>query len=218
MFTQLRQCSGLIALGFVLSLVAGCAQPGSDPSSESVGKSPIKIGQIVDLSGPSADLGKYEQMGAELFAEHINANGGLLGRQLQIVSRDGKGATADAINQAKDLLYGQNVDFIMTGSNSGYAMAISDLARQSKKLMLSQNANDEYTLQKGHPYAFRIPNIIARTQARSAAEPDGSAPARPPGVGFCTGRAADLPGSDRGGELAGGREIRVGRVVARSSL
>ena len=130
---------------------------------------PIKIGQVVDLSALGADVGEYEKKGAQLFVDELNAKGGLLGRPVELITRDGKGAVADAVNQARDLLYSENVDFLMTGTNSSYAVAISDLAKQAKKILMAETANDEFTMDKGHRYAFRVPNVIAMTQASSAA-------------------------------------------------
>lgn len=155
----------------VLLLAVGCGQSGGGQRNpQGSQQKPIRIGQIVDLSGLGADLGEYERKAAQLFAEQINAKGGLLGRPLEIITRDGKGSTPEAVNQARDLIYSQNVDFLMTGTNSAYALAVSEMAQQAKKIMFSQCANDDFTMAKGHRYAFRVPNIIARMQAYAASE------------------------------------------------
>lgn len=161
---------------WAVALLGVAAATGTGPSSQAAvsgpnaGGAPIKIGHIVDLSGPAADLGQYEKMGAELFVEQVNAAGGILGRRVQLITRDGKGNTSEAVNQARDLLYSQNIDFLFSGTNSAYALAISDIAKQARKIYFSQNANDEFTLVRGHRYVFRVPNVIALTQARAAAE------------------------------------------------
>ncbi|GAB6173954.1 ABC transporter substrate-binding protein [Paradesulfitobacterium aromaticivorans] len=161
----------LLAL-FSALLVNGCAKSSTENKTQTNGnsKTPIKIGLIVDLSGPGADLGEYESRGAQLCVEEYNGKAGVVGRPIELIVRDGKGSSSEAVNQARDLLYSQNVDFIMTGTNSSYALAVSDMAKQAKKIMFSENANDAFTMESGHQYAFRVPNITALTQAYSASK------------------------------------------------
>ena len=58
---------------------------------------PIKIGAILDLSGPTSVWGNAVNRGAELAVEQINADGGVLGRELELVSYDVKLNPQEAI-------------------------------------------------------------------------------------------------------------------------
>ena len=48
----------------------------------------IKIGHLTPLTGFLGALGAYAQLGIRMAQEEINASGGVLGRQLDILSED----------------------------------------------------------------------------------------------------------------------------------
>src|SRR5580658_5375818 len=52
------------------------------------GAAPIKIGFSMALTGPLAANGKQALLGAQIWQEQVNAKGGLLGRQVQLVNYD----------------------------------------------------------------------------------------------------------------------------------
>ena len=56
------------------------------------GEQAIKIGLNDPLTGTYAELGKNEQIGCEYAIEQINAKGGILGRQVQLVVEDSTSA------------------------------------------------------------------------------------------------------------------------------
>jgi branched-chain amino acid transport system substrate-binding protein len=80
---HLRTFGAIWALSFLLMTVAACGG-----SSAPANTTPIKIGFTVSLTGDFSDDGKAIQQGYELWADNINAHGGLLGRQVQLVALD----------------------------------------------------------------------------------------------------------------------------------
>jgi branched-chain amino acid transport system substrate-binding protein len=52
------------------------------------GSEPIKIGFSMALTGPLAPNGKQALLGAKIWQEEVNAKGGLLGRQVQLINYD----------------------------------------------------------------------------------------------------------------------------------
>jgi branched-chain amino acid transport system substrate-binding protein len=52
------------------------------------GAGPIKIGFSMALTGPLAANGKQALLGAKIWSEEVNAKGGLLGRQVELVNYD----------------------------------------------------------------------------------------------------------------------------------
>ncbi len=141
----------------------------TEPSkTESTNKTPIRVGQVIDLSGLTADHGDFQNKAAQLFVEETNAKGGILGRPLEVISRDGKASTPDAVNQARDLIYSENVDLMIGGTNTSYALAILDMANQAKKVLLSQDSSDDFVKQN-YRYVFRVPYLISAMQAKAAA-------------------------------------------------
>ena len=55
-----------------------------------LGEEPVRIGLDDPLTGTYAELGKNEQIGCELAIEQINAKGGILGRQVQLLVEIGR--------------------------------------------------------------------------------------------------------------------------------
>ena len=58
----------------------------------------------------------------------------------------------------------------MHGIDSAECVALSGIAKQTKKILFSTCASDDFTGKDGNEYVFRIPNITARTQGYAAAE------------------------------------------------
>jgi branched-chain amino acid transport system substrate-binding protein len=84
---------------------------------------PIRIGSFLSVTGPAAFLGDPEQKTLEMVIERINAEGGLLGRKLQLVVYDDGGDAEKARTFAKRLLEQDKVDVIVGGSTTGTTMA-----------------------------------------------------------------------------------------------
>ena len=84
---------------------------------------PIRIGAFLSVTGPAAFLGDPEQKTLEMMIERINADGGLLGRKLQLVAYDDGGDAEKARTFAKRLLEQDKVDLIVGGSTTGATMA-----------------------------------------------------------------------------------------------
>src|SRR5438094_10294253 len=53
-------------------------------------QAPVRIGVIEPLSGPVAASGNYIRMGAEIPADWLNAKGGVLGREPDLLIEDNK--------------------------------------------------------------------------------------------------------------------------------
>jgi branched-chain amino acid transport system substrate-binding protein len=63
----------------------------------------IKIGDINSYKAMAANMGPYRK-GVDLAVDEINAAGGVLGRKLEVVSRDDGGNPSDAVRMADELL------------------------------------------------------------------------------------------------------------------
>ena len=87
-------------------------------------EAPIKVGVIADQTGPLSFMGIANANVAKMVVDDINANGGLLGRQLDLVLEDS--ATIDSVAEAKasKLVQHDNVDVIFGGIYSSTRRAI----------------------------------------------------------------------------------------------
>ncbi|MEV4581732.1 ABC transporter substrate-binding protein [Nonomuraea jabiensis] len=96
---------------------------------------PIKVGLIVSLTGNYTPLGSEDKKAVELAVEQVNAQGGLLGRKVELVARDDKTAPDQGIvayNQIKG-----DIDVLIGPVFSNSALAVEPLAQRDKMPYLS---------------------------------------------------------------------------------
>jgi len=98
-----RKVSMVVLMLFMLSIVAGCSQGGDNGSAQQGGDT-IKIGINTELSGAVASYGTNAANGALLAIEEINAAGGVLGKQLEPLSRDCKSIPDEAMSVSAALV------------------------------------------------------------------------------------------------------------------
>ena len=117
---------------------------------------PIRIGEINSYSAiPSFTL-PYRN-GWQLAVEEINGRGGVLGRKLEVISRDDAGKPQDTIRLAGELLDEQKVDILAGGYLSNVGLALSDYALQRKRLYVAgEPLSDAMVWEKGNRYCFRL--------------------------------------------------------------
>ena len=117
---------------------------------------PIRIGEINSYTAVPAFTLPYRQ-GWQLAVEQVNAAGGVLGRKLEVISRDDAGRPQDAVRIAGELVGEQKVDLLAGGFLSNVGLAISDFALQNKRLYVaSEPLTDALVWEKGHRYCFRL--------------------------------------------------------------
>jgi branched-chain amino acid transport system substrate-binding protein len=98
---------------------------------------PIRIGAFLSVTGPAAFLGDPEQKTLEMVVERINAEGGVLGRKLQLVAYDDGGDAEKARTFAKRLIEQDRVDVIIGGSTTGTTMAVVPLVEEAQTPFVS---------------------------------------------------------------------------------
>ncbi len=116
----------------------------------------IRIGEINSYKAQPAFLEPYRQ-GWQLALEEINAAGGVLGKPLEIISRDDNGNPGDSIRMAEELRTREKVSLIFGGFLSHTGLALTDYARQRKMLFLAaEPLTDKITWEQGNRYTFRL--------------------------------------------------------------
>lgn len=142
--------SGLF-LAVMLSLLVACTQ--AQPQT-------IKIGHEVALTGPNATWGQSEANAVKMAVEKVNAQGGVLGKKLEIVAYDNRADRLEAVNVAKRLVEQDGVVAIIGPAQSGVANAIREVNNSAKVPVIATTAtnpkvtvNDDGTVV---PYTFRV--------------------------------------------------------------
>jgi branched-chain amino acid transport system substrate-binding protein len=133
-----RESTALIGSALLSSTFPALAQP-SQP--------PIKIGFSMALSGGLAGGGKAALLTYQIWAEEINAKGGLLGRKIELVYYDDQSSPATVPAIYSKLLDIDKVDLVISGYATVPTAAAMPTVIQHKKLFLSLFAlalNDQF--------------------------------------------------------------------------
>jgi len=104
---------------------AGCGNGATDTTSggETSGE-PIVIGAIVSATGANAALGVQERNILETMQERINADGGVLGRQIRIVIEDDKSDPQEAVTATNRLLEQEKAVALIAATGSSSTVAV----------------------------------------------------------------------------------------------
>jgi branched-chain amino acid transport system substrate-binding protein len=118
----------------------------------------IKIGFPIPLSGATAVYGEPVMKGAEMAVAEINAKGGVLGRKLELLTRDSKASADEAVRLARELIIKNNVDFLAGTLTSAEAPAVSTVAKENKIVFIAPTSKSTILTDATHihPYIFRI--------------------------------------------------------------
>ena len=120
------------------------------------GAPPIRIGEVNSYTAVPAFTLPYRN-GWQLAMEQVNASGGVLGRKIEILSRDDAGKPQDAIRQAGELLSGHKVDLLAGGFLSNVGLALSDFAARNKRLFVAgEPLSDALVWADGNSTTFRL--------------------------------------------------------------
>jgi branched-chain amino acid transport system substrate-binding protein len=130
---------------------------------------PIKIGVVTPLSGTYAGIGQQVRWGLELATKEVNAAGGVMGRQIELVIEDEEANPSVAVQKAEKLFQVGRVDFLTGTVNSGSTLAVGQLAERSDRLIATTvSFADSITGDKCSPNVFRV-NAKAGQQSAALA-------------------------------------------------
>src|SRR3954447_16068399 len=128
---------------------------------------PIKIGVVTPLSGTYTPIGQQVRWGLELATTEVNAAGGIMGRQIQLIFEDEEANPSVAVQKAEKLFEVQKVDFLTGTVNSGSTLAVGQTAERAGKLIATTvSFADSITADKCSPNVFRV---NARAEQQTAA-------------------------------------------------
>jgi branched-chain amino acid transport system substrate-binding protein len=115
-------CILFILVGMT-ALVAGCGDSASKD---------VKIGMVYELTGNTASYGTSAANGAKLAFKEINAAGGVLGKQIQIVTADNKGEPSESANAMTKVITQDRVVAVTGFTVSSCGIAGSVVAEDNK--------------------------------------------------------------------------------------
>jgi branched-chain amino acid transport system substrate-binding protein len=119
---------------------------------------PLKIGWLAALTGPNSTPGIGQDRGIRYAADQINKASGVMGRKIEIVSRDTQGDPTKAVNAALEVINNDKVEFTIGPTNSGECLATQPVIARYKVPSFPIGVVDSLIDTVKFPYSFRVSN------------------------------------------------------------
>jgi branched-chain amino acid transport system substrate-binding protein len=148
---DMKFCSTKLLKNFVLLI-------GLAFISGAVSAQTVKIGWLSSLTGPLSSAAIAENQGVQLAVEEINKSGGILGKQIELLTRDTAGDPTKAVNFAQQLAFSDKVQFVIGPVNSGEGLATTPILARAGVPNIIIGAIDQLTDATKYPRAFRAIN------------------------------------------------------------
>jgi branched-chain amino acid transport system substrate-binding protein len=149
MVTRMITKRNVFLLAFSAAATLGFAAQGSAQET-------IKIGELNSYKTQSAFLDPYKK-GMELALEEVNSKGGVLGKKIELISRDDGTNPGEAVRVAEELITREGVSMIAGTFLSHIGLAVTNFAGQKKVFFLAaEPLTDKITWQNGNKYTYRL--------------------------------------------------------------
>ena len=140
----------IFALLTVVPMLAIGAAPGV------VGADTIKVGDVQTYSKLASFTHPYRN-GWQLALEEINNAGGVMGKKIEVISRDDQGKPGEAVKVAEEMVSKDKVALLMGSFFSNVGLAVTDFAGRNKVLYIAaEPLSDAVVWAKGNRYTFRL--------------------------------------------------------------
>lgn len=149
----------------LLALLAGAWAGTADAAD-----GPVRVGFAADLTGACAALSEDGLNGAKIAAEEINARGGILGRQVELVIRDTQTKPDEGAKVARELVVDQKVDVLTGVCSSAVMLAESAVSGELKvPFYAAIGSTQRANIELHQPYFWQT-QANATMEAYAAAE------------------------------------------------
>ncbi len=149
------------------ALAAGVASTAVVGRSAFAQNAPIRIGHQCDLTGALASTGYWRKKATDAAAAWLNANGGIAGRKVEVVTVDTESKVDVGVLRLRGLIQDNNVDFVIGSEHGGIGIASNPVAQSLKTLYVSMSRTDNVTEDAANPYVFRL--MVTTSLAAQAA-------------------------------------------------
>jgi branched-chain amino acid transport system substrate-binding protein len=154
-----------VLLASLLSLTGAACKGGGKQEASST----IRVGVITSLTGPQAAFGAAHKLGYQIASSEINAKGGVLGKQIEIIYYDDQGKPDQAVQGASKLMDQDHVAIILGAYSSETTRAVLPAVTQKSVPLIMPTATADNVVETGSPWVFRI---CAGAKAYAAAMAD----------------------------------------------
>jgi branched-chain amino acid transport system substrate-binding protein len=134
-------------------------------SAAGIAAEPIKIGVSGPFTGGSAPMGVSMRDGVKLAVAEINAKGGVLGRQIQLIERDDEAKNERGVQVAQELINKEKVSATVGFINTGVALASQRFYQEAKIPVMNNVATGSIVTKQ---FADQPENYIFRNAANDS--------------------------------------------------
>jgi len=140
------------ALAGTALILTGCGRTADEGADQ---KSTIKIGEFASLTGKEAAFGQSSHKGTLLAIEQINAAGGLLGKQVELIYEDNRSTPGESATIAKKLITRDKVVALLGEVASGRSLEAAPIAQANRIPMISPSSTNPQVTETGD-HIFRV--------------------------------------------------------------
>ena len=169
-----------LAMMMLAGVLAGCAQGNGQRSGDAQNTSgeqaggtnaqgsegAVKIAVAAPMTGDNSEYGIGFTNAAKLMADQWNAQGGVLGKQIEIVPYDDKNTSEEATTIAQKIVSDGDISGVIGHFSSGVCMTAAPIYQENKIIEISPSASHPDYSKIGN-YIFRNNTIISKEGAAS---------------------------------------------------
>jgi branched-chain amino acid transport system substrate-binding protein len=148
----------IVAIAGALALTAGACGGDDDDGGTAAGggedAAPLKIGASLPLTGEFSEPGKAAKQGYEVWAEMVNENGGLLGRQVELVIKDDASNQNTVVADYNALISGDKVDLLLGTFSSLLNLPASAVAERNRMVYIEPAGGNPDIFNRGFKTIF----------------------------------------------------------------
>lgn len=153
-FKSKTRLAVVLSLIMMFSVIAGCGGGGTDTGGDKAATETIKLGFLGATTGSVANYGIPGEKGMKLAIKEINADGGVLGKQLEGIYEDNKGDNTEIANITTKYITRDKVAALIGDPCTGLTKVAADIAQKNKVVIFSAGATGAGVVEIGD-YVFR---------------------------------------------------------------
>lgn len=124
-------------------------------------QAPILVGVVIPRTGQLEDLGRSYERGLALWAEEVNASGGVLGRPMELRIRDDASDAQNTQPLYVRLLEQDKVDVLMGPLGTAATVPAIALAEERRRVIINATGTAAAALKRENRFAFQVPAAVA---------------------------------------------------------
>jgi branched-chain amino acid transport system substrate-binding protein len=144
----------LMVAGFLVALGACTSKSESGAGAAGAAGGEILVGEYGSLTGPQATFGTSTHNGIMMAVDEINAQGGVNGKKVKIITEDDQSKQEEAATAVTKLISENNVVAVLGEVASSCSIAAAPICQQNKVPMITPSSTNPEVTKKGD-YIFR---------------------------------------------------------------